>query len=159
MRMIVVICFLIIFLEALSILMLLPSYIVVNVERDLMARGTDQIKKSISGKGSIESELKEVGEQVHAFVEYETARKSSVSEIIKNILSLRPNGITSSSISIIQDGENGVVQLGGVGVSREALIEFQRIVSMQEYVKDSHYQEKFIMQKSNINYNLIISLE
>jgi hypothetical protein len=159
MRLIIVICFLIIFLEIVAVLMLLPSYVVVNSEKRILSNSSEQIKKSISGKGSIESELNEASGEVKDFISKETAVNSNITDVIKAVLSLRPKGITSNSISVIQNQTGKVVQLSGVGASREALIEYQRVISTQDFVKEVHYLEKFIMQKSDINYNLVISLK
>ncbi len=159
MRLIVVICYLLVFLEIISIIMLLPTYIVVKMEKETLSYGSEQIKKSVSGKGGVESEIKDVGSEIHAFVQAETLNKNTTTDTIKKVLALRPVGISSVSISVIKDGTKGVVQLAGVGTSREALIEYQRILSVQDFVKEAHYLENFIMQKSNINYNLVISLK
>lgn len=158
MRFVIVICFLLVFLEIVAISMLLPSYFVVNMEREILSNSSDQIKKSISNKGSIESELINASALVKEFITTESTNNNAT-DIIKNVLTLRPNGVTSNSISVIQNQTGKVVQISGVGVNRESLIDYQRILSTQEYVKEVHYLENFIMQKSNINYNLIISLK
>lgn len=158
MRFAVVICFLIVFLEVVAIFMLLPSYVVVDMERKILSSSSDKIKKSISNKSSVESELNDTSLAVKAFITNESSN-NNVTDIIKNVLTLRPKGITSNSISIIQNQTGKVVQISGVGANRESLIEYQRILATQDFVKEAHYLEKFIMQKSNINYNLIISLK
>lgn len=159
MRMIIIVCFLLAILEAVAIFMITPSYILVRSERDSLSQTVEQLKKSISGKGSADEELKNVSKDIKEFVAGEDADKRSVKNLVNTVLTLRPKGITTKSISIIEDKNGKVIQLSGVGDTREVLIEYERLIKSQDFVNDAKYTDRFIMKKSDINYNLIISLK
>ncbi len=158
-RLFVVVFFLIAIIEIVAIMMIIPSYVLIRAEKITLSESVLQMKNSIVGKGSVDDELKTIGKDIKEFIANDNPNELKISELINQILSLRPNGITTTSISVVKDINGEVVQMGGVGSDREALIEFQRILNSHDFIKEAKYTEKFIMQKSNIKYNLIINLK
>lgn len=159
MRMIIIVCFLVAILEGVAIFMLAPSYVLVRSERDSLLESVEQLKKTISGKGSIDDELKGVSKDIKEFIANEDTGDKKITVLLNSVLSLRPQGVSTNSLSIIEDKNGKVIQMTGVGDTREALIEYERLLKSQDYVKDAKYTDRFIMKKSNINYNLIISIK
>ncbi len=159
MRFIIIVCSLVSFIEVISIFIIAPSYIFVKTERNNLFESVAQIKQTILGKGSVDEELKIIGKDINLFIENESSEEFKISDLIRIVLDIKPKGISINSISITKDEKGGVIQITGIGDTRESLIEFQRIFESKEFVKEAKYTEKFIMKKSNINYNLIVSLK
>ncbi len=159
MRFIIVVCFLLAILEAVAIFLLIPSYVLVRAERNTLSSSVEQLKQSISGKGSVDDELKIVGSDIKDFLQKEDVDEKKTTEIIDTILALRPKGVSTNSISVIQDVKGTVISMTGVGVDRNVLIDYQRILASKDFINEAKYAEKFIMKKSNINYTLMVSLK
>lgn len=152
-------CFMIVLLEFVAVLLLVPSYVMVREQRNVLFGNVDQLKMTISGKGGAEDELRSLAEGIHSFMDGDGAQKIQSTEMIKEVLTVRPAGVKSSSLSIVRAEGGGVIQTAGVGATRESLLEYQKALRGLDFVKDARYAESFITKKVDIHYNLVITLK
>jgi hypothetical protein len=159
MRLIIAGCFLVAALELVAIVLLIPTYAIVRVQHDSLTTGVAQLQQTVSGKGSVEDELKNHAANIHNFLSDIGISRYVPSTLIGEVLKARPVGVSTKNISFSRKGEAGGLQLSGVGATREALLEYQKIVRDLPFVEEAHYGESFITRKTDIAYNLTVTLK
>jgi hypothetical protein len=158
-RLIILGSFLIVFLEFVAILFLVPTYIIVRIENNTLATSVSQLQQTISGKGSVEDELKGHATNIHNFLSDIGIARYTPTVLIGEVLKARPAGISTKNIGLSRKGDAGGLQLSGVGETREALLEYQKNIRELPFVAEAHYGESFITRKTDIAYNLTITLK
>lgn len=159
MRLVIAGCFLIAGIEITGILLLLPSYAIVRTQHDSLVSGVAQLQQTISGKGSVEDELKTHAANIHNFLSDIGISRYAPSTLIGETLRVRPVGVSTKTIALTRKGESGALQLSGSGATRESLLEYQKNVRDLPFVEEAHYSESFITRKVDIAYNLTVTLK
>jgi hypothetical protein len=159
MRLIIAAAFLVVALELVAVILLIPTYTIVRVQHDALVSGVAQLQQTISGKGSVEDELKNHAANIHNFLSDVGIARYAPSVLIGEILKVRPLGITTKTIAFSRKDQTGALQLSGAGATREGLLEYQKNIRELPFVAEAHYSESFITKKVDIAYNLTVTLK
>lgn len=144
-----------ILLEVVSLLMISPSYIVANALNDAYGKSAAQLKQTVSGKGSVDDELKKYSADIKGFI---GERNYTVDDALLSVLSVRPDDVSIATIAFSRSG-TGMMQLSGSGATREGLLEYQRRLRELPNVADARYGENFLTKKVDISFGLVITFK
>ena len=150
---------LVVVLELVAIVLLIPTYAIVRVQHDALVSGVAQLQQTVSGKGSVEDELKNHAANIHNFLSDIGIARYAPSTLIGEVLKARPLGVSTKSITFSRKGETGALQLSGNGATREGLLEYQKNIRDLPFVEEAHFTESFITRKVDIDYTLIVTLK
>ncbi len=159
MRLIIAACFLVVLVEGIGLVLLLPTYAIVRAQHDAFSSGVAQLQQTVSGKGSVEDELKKHADNIHNFLSDVGIARYAPSDLIGELLAVRPVGVSTKTIAFTRNGNTGGLQFSGAGATREGLLEYQKNVRELPFVAEAHYAESFLTKKVDISYNLTITLK
>jgi hypothetical protein len=138
---------------------LAPSYIRVNnTSKDLVAQLAEKKLSSPEGGEDAQAELLRIKEEI-ARLKPSTDNDFTASALTALVLAQKPVGIDVSSVAFANVHPVTSMQLSGVAATREDLLVFQRNLKSNPRLTDVKYAQSFIIQKTNITFQLTITIK
>ena len=138
---------------------LAPSYIRVNSNSSELAAELAEKKVSTPvGGEQAQAELARIKEEITR-LKPAPENDLTASALTTLVLAQKPVGIDISSVAFANVHPVTTMQLSGVAATREDLLVFQRNLKSDPRFTDVKYAQSFIIQKTNITFQLTITIK
>lgn len=139
--------------------LLAPSYLLVTANTKNLAIELDAKKANApTGEDGAQGELARIKEEI-ARLKIPESSELTASLLLGLILAQKPLGIDISSYAYANSDPTIAVQLSGVAATREDLLAFQRNLQTDPRFADVKYAQSFIIQKTDISFQLTITIK
>lgn len=146
-------------LEILAVVLLVPSYLTIRSSSDSLAEDLAARKSMvIPGGNEAQRDLDIIKKEIGILKHGDNAA-ALPSFVIAEVLKVKPEGIDVSSFAYGKNGTEYQVQVGGMARTREDLLFFQRSLKANPRFVDPHYADSFITKKTDIAFQLTLTVK
>ncbi len=142
-----------------AVVSLAPSYIYVDSKiKSLAVELAEKKQATPVGGENAQQELTRIKEEI-ARLKLPPENEIAPSTLLTLVLAQKPVGIDVTSMAYADSNKIVTVQLSGMAATREDLLAFQRNLKSDTRFTDTKYAQSFIIQKTDIAFQLTITLK
>ena len=133
-----------------------PSYLAINgTTKTLSAELAAKKQLTPPGGDEAQKKLAQIKGEI-ALLKPASGAEVLPSQLLADILSYKPDGIGIASYAYANTGGKIQMQLTGTASTREDLLAFQRNLKENPHFTDNKYSQSFIIQKTDISFQLTV---
>lgn len=138
---------------------LAPSYMLVDrMTKNLATELAEKKQSAPVGEEEAQGELTRIKEEI-ARLKLPSENDRIASLLLTLVFAQKPVGIDISSIAYANTNPTVAIQLSGMAATREDLLAFQRNLKSNPRFTDVKYAQSFIIQKTDIAFQLTITIK
>lgn len=138
---------------------LAPSYLYVDSKiKDLAVELEEKKQSAPVGDEEAQRELTRIKEEI-ARLKPPSEGDITASALLSQVLAQKPVGIDVTSLAYADSNPAVTVQLSGMAATREDLLAFQRDLKSDPRFTEVKYAQSFIIQKTDITFQLTITIK
>ncbi|MEK7567227.1 MAG: hypothetical protein AAB527_03795 [Patescibacteria group bacterium] len=148
---------------AVNIILLLPSWVLFEVQEREMLRQLDALKKNpaFSRIADIEYEIGSLNSEIRAFNDLEK-RRFEIAQALMSVLDSRPAGISVTnivfSVADPKRSQPSQISVQGTAVNRDLLLKFAATNETNTFFKKVNSPISNLLKEANLNYSLVLDL-
>lgn len=137
-------------LSIVALALLIPSYLAALSDKDERIQNIAELKKATQAT-ELETALAGHAATLRAYIPTNGVASYKPLGLLRQTLTVRPEGISITGWSMARNGRDGTFQLQGTGITRDALLTFRTAVRALPFSRDANYSQQILTVKDNTN--------